>query len=67
MRHTHSTEKSAFPGLSPAAEQLAGAAVAALLAVLLGLFILYGVALAQPEILHNAAHDARHAFAFPCH
>ena len=35
--------------------------------VLLGTFVLFGVALAGPEILHNAAHDTRHAFAFPCH
>lgn len=34
---------------------------------LLGLFLLYGVGFAQPEALHNAAHDGRHAFAFPCH
>ena len=36
-------------------------------AVLLGAFILFGVGLAQPEVLHNAAHDARHAAGFPCH
>jgi cobalt transporter subunit CbtB len=35
--------------------------------ILLGTFVLFGVALAGPEILHNAAHDTRHAFAFPCH
>ena len=34
---------------------------------LLGLFLLYGIGFAQPEALHNAAHDGRHAFAFPCH
>ncbi|HSA80151.1 MAG TPA: CbtB domain-containing protein [Geminicoccaceae bacterium] len=42
-------------------------AVAVLVAALLGLFILYGVGFAGPATLHNAAHDARHAFAFPCH
>jgi cobalt transporter subunit CbtB len=41
--------------------------VAALVAALLGLFILYGVGFANPATLHNAAHDARHSFAFPCH
>jgi cobalt transporter subunit CbtB len=40
---------------------------AALVAALLGLFILYGVGFANPATLHNAAHDTRHAFAFPCH
>ena len=34
---------------------------------LLGVFLLWGVGFAQPQVLHNAAHDARHAFAFPCH
>lgn len=34
---------------------------------LLGLFLIYGVGFAQPAAIHNAAHDARHSFAFPCH
>ncbi len=40
---------------------------AALFAIVLGMFIVFGVGLAQPEILHNAAHDSRHALAFACH
>ena len=36
-------------------------------AVLLGTFLLIGAGLAQPSLLHNGAHDTRHAFAFPCH
>ncbi|MCE2451584.1 MAG: CbtB-domain containing protein [Nitrospinae bacterium] len=39
----------------------------AILAIVLGIFILYGVGFAQPQLLHDAAHDTRHAFAFPCH
>ncbi len=39
----------------------------ALAAALLGLTILYGVALAKSDTIHNAAHDTRHAAAFPCH
>jgi cobalt transporter subunit CbtB len=46
---------------SVAAERVAGAVVAALL----GLFILYGVGFAQ--ITHETAHDTRHATGFPCH
>jgi cobalt transporter subunit CbtB len=42
-------------------------AAAALIAALLGVFILLGVGFAGPATLHNAAHDTRHAFAFPCH
>ncbi len=40
---------------------------AALFAIVLGLFLVYGAGLAQPELLHNAAHDTRHALSFPCH
>ncbi len=45
----------------------ADAAWSALIAALLGVFILFGVGLAAPTAIHNAAHDGRHAFAFPCH
>jgi cobalt transporter subunit CbtB len=37
------------------------------LAMLLGAFIVYGAGFASPAGLHNAAHDSRHSFAFPCH
>ncbi len=36
-------------------------------AMLLGAFILFGVGFAQPQAIHDAAHDGRHSFAFPCH
>jgi cobalt transporter subunit CbtB len=36
-------------------------------AMLLGVFIVYGAGFASPASLHNAAHDSRHSFAFPCH
>ena len=39
----------------------------ALAAALLGAVILFGVALANSGTIHNAAHDTRHAAAFPCH
>lgn len=42
-------------------------AAAAIVAALLGVFLLYGVGFAKPQVLHNAAHDTRHAFTFPCH
>ncbi len=34
---------------------------------LLGVFFLFGVGFAHADLLHNAAHDGRHAFTFPCH
>jgi cobalt transporter subunit CbtB len=36
-------------------------------AFVLGLVILYGVGFVSSPIVHNAAHDARHAQGFPCH
>jgi cobalt transporter subunit CbtB len=38
-----------------------------LVAILLGAFLVYGVGFAAPAAIHDAAHDARHAFTFPCH
>jgi len=40
---------------------------ATLAAALLGSFLVYGVGFAHSDTLHNAAHDGRHAFSFPCH
>ena len=41
------------------------ALAAAAFAMLLGSLILFGVGLAQPSLLHDDAHDSRHAF--PCY
>ncbi|MBL4626708.1 MAG: CbtB-domain containing protein [Roseicyclus sp.] len=41
--------------------------ITVIIAALLGTFIVFGVAIAQPIALHNAAHDTRHAMTFPCH
>lgn len=41
--------------------------VQALSAVALGLFIVGFVGFSHVEAMHNAAHDTRHANAFPCH
>lgn len=40
---------------------------AAMAALLLGSFMVLGVGFAHSETVHNVAHDARHAFSFPCH
>lgn len=47
----------------PRAQAVAAGAVA----LLFGIFVLYGVGFAQPDAIHNAAHDSRHSFTFPCH
>jgi cobalt transporter subunit CbtB len=39
----------------------------AMAAALLGLVLVLGVGFAGPAVIHNAAHDARHIHAFPCH
>ena len=39
----------------------------ALAAAMLGMVILFGVALANSDTVHNAAHNTRHSAAFPCH
>jgi cobalt transporter subunit CbtB len=49
------------------AVNLSRAALPAVVAILLGSFVLFGVGFAGPSVLHNAAHDSRHSFAFPCH
>jgi len=41
--------------------------VPAILALVFGVFIVLGAGFAHSSTIHNAAHDARHAFAFPCH
>ena len=43
------------------------AVLLALLTILFGAFVIYGVGFAGSATIHNAAHDVRHAFAFPCH
>ena len=40
---------------------------AALVAMVLGTFLVYGAGFANANALHEAAHDTRHAFSFPCH
>ena len=40
---------------------------AALVAALLGAFLIWGVGFSPIAVLHNAAHDTRHSLAFPCH
>ncbi len=50
-----------------AATRPATGTLVAFAAMLLGSVLVYGVGFASPATIHNAAHDARHAFSFPCH
>ena len=62
MSVSSSAAHPAVPALSRQAR-----VVPALLAFMLGAFVLFGVGLAEIPALHNAAHDMRHSNAFPCH
>lgn len=56
---------------APRAESFATPSVSlraqALLAMLLGIVIVGFVGFSHLDVVHNAAHDTRHANAFPCH
>lgn len=39
----------------------------AIAALMIGAFLVLAAGFAHSNTVHNAAHDARHAFAFPCH
>ncbi len=45
----------------------AAALAAAMIVALFGTVFVYGIGFAGADVLHNAAHDARHANNFPCH
>ena len=56
------------PKAAAAPRAVAGAHLPQILAAgLLGLFIVLGVGFAPLAAVHNASHDVRHSFAFPCH
>jgi len=39
----------------------------AVLALLIGGFLVFGAGLANSAVLHDTAHDVRHSYGFPCH
>lgn len=41
--------------------------VAGILAVAIGSFLVFGAGFAHSSVLHDTAHDVRHANGFPCH
>ena len=62
MTHSAHVRAATAPGAERSKTLLAAA-----LAVMLGMTVLYATGLAQPAALHDAAHDARHAAGLPCH
>ena len=51
-------------GVSPA---VTNRKLSAVLAAALGIVIVFAAGFAPNEVVHGAAHDSRHSFAFPCH
>ena len=49
------------------AAERAKALPAIILALIVGAFLVVGTGFAGVDVLHNAAHDSRHAMGFPCH
>lgn len=45
----------------------ASTAAQALMAMMLGVFLVGTAGFSHIDVLHNAAHDTRHSNAFPCH
>lgn len=45
----------------------AGGVLAPLFAMFFGALLVWGVGFAGSAAIHAAAHDVRHALAFPCH
>jgi cobalt transporter subunit CbtB len=51
----------------PVRDTAIGSKWPALVAVILGAVLIFGVGFSHLGVSHNAAHDTRHAMSFPCH
>ncbi len=63
MQSATAVQRQSAAGAPLAAKRIAGAS----LALILGLGLLTVGGFASGDLLHDAAHDGRHSFAFPCH
>ncbi|WP_375462253.1 CbtB-domain containing protein [uncultured Enterovirga sp.] len=61
------TATSSRPDLAAAVTPAVEIRLQALLAMAIGVVIVGFVGFSHLEAVHNAAHDTRHANAFPCH
>lgn len=57
------------PGAAPlvVAGQRSQTLIAAALAFVFGIGLVYTTGFSHSSTMHNAAHDTRHALSFPCH
>ena len=60
LRPTALLTPAVSPAITDRARLIVGSAV-------LGVTLIFLAGFAAPDIVHNAAHDTRHAAAFPCH
>jgi len=51
----------------PVAAGQVGRLSQAVMAIVLGVFVVGMVGFSHIDVVHNAAHDVRHSNAFPCH
>ena len=59
------TQAIARPGVASGTR--IGSATQAIMAAMLGVFLIWGVGFSPIMAVHNAAHDTRHSSGFPCH
>jgi cobalt transporter subunit CbtB len=57
----------AHSNVSTLSGSLSDRLVAGILALMLGSFLIFGAGFAHSSVLHDTAHDVRHANGFPCH
>ncbi|MDF1607618.1 CbtB-domain containing protein [Hoeflea sp. YIM 152468] len=48
-------------------DRIGARTLAGLMALAIGSILVFGVGLANSQALHDAAHDTRHSYGFPCH
>jgi len=65
--HSHRAQAQAATTDTAISASRGQALTAGLLAAMFGAFLVLGVGFAHSASIHDAAHDTRHAFSFPCH
>lgn len=60
-------KKTLSPALAGNASASGSATSTIVLALLAGAILIFFTGMAQPDALHDAAHDLRHAAGYPCH
>lgn len=48
-------------------QEISSRRMAGVMALMFGALMIFGTGLAGANVMHDAAHDSRHAYGFPCH